>query len=101
MENVTSNNKTVYSIADIIDRLKEMDLKKGENNNDNDENSQNKLTFGLFNYCIFFFEKEIKESEGLSIMMNYFNKFLSILNDIDYYIQKKDWKNFEMEIKII
>ena len=101
LENVTNNNKTVYSIADIIDRLKEMDLKKGENNNDNDENSQNKLTFGLFNYCIFFFEKEIKESEGLSIMMNYLNKFLSILNDIDYYIQKKDWKNFEMEIKII
>ena len=46
-----------------------------------------------------FFEKEIIESEGLSFMVNYYNKLKIILDDIDYYINEKNWDKFEMEIK--
>ena len=97
-ENLTKNNNTISSIASILDRLKKANLKKGEKI---DENSNNKLTVGIFKYCILFFEREITESEGLSVMMNYFNKLQSLLNDIKYYKQKQDWKNFEMQVKNI
>ena len=32
-------------------------------------------------------------------MVNYFNKCESLLQDIESYINKKEWENFEMEIK--
>ena len=32
-------------------------------------------------------------------MVNYFNKCKSLLEDIEYYINKKDWGKFNIEIK--
>ena len=50
-------------------------------------------------YCKKYFERELKESKGLIFMVNYFNKCESLLQDIDFYINKKEWDDFEMEIK--
>ena len=97
-EKLTKNNNTIFAIANILERLKNMNSIKGEIV---EQNSNNQLTIGIYKYCVLFFEREIKESEGLNVMMNYFNKFQSLLNDIEYYRQKKDWKNFEMQIKNI
>ena len=54
----------------------------------------------MYAFCVFYFEKEIRESKGLVFLINYFNALNGLLKDIDeYYIPKKDWDNFEMEIK--
>ncbi len=53
----------------------------------------------LNNFVSFFFEKEIVESEGLTFIINYYNKLNSLLKDINYYANKEDWDSFKMEIK--
>lgn len=96
LEFLAQNNKTVYNIADILNSL------NGENKNNNENCSDQKaeLFNGIFAYCLFFFEKEIKESEGLNIMFNYLNKIKSLLKDIEsYYTKEEYWKHFEMQIK--
>ena len=39
------------------------------------------------------------ETEGLSFMVNYFNKLESLLEDIKCYINKNDWGKYNIEIK--
>ena len=58
------------------------------------------FTINIEKYCLMFFEKEIRESEGLTFMVNYYNKLNSLLDDIDYYINNNNWDNFQINVKI-
>lgn len=91
-----SNNdrNTVLSLAEILNSLREMDKEKGENQ----EKKNLEFSESVYEYCKQFFEREIIESQGLCFMVNYFSKLQSLMEDIKYYIEKKDWENFEMII---
>ena len=90
-----SNKKLIFKLADFLNNLgeftKENQIKM--NNNFNEE-----FTDMIEYYCVHFFEKEIIESEGLSFMVNYYDKLKLLLEDIDYYSQKDDWGTYEMII---
>ena len=95
-----NNRDSILTLANLINLLK-------ENNNNNWEKIENiqsldsnyKFTKEISSFCIDFFENELIESEGLTFMMNYFNKCESLLKDIEYYINKKDWEEYNIEIK--
>ena len=78
--------------------MKEMIVKK-ENKIKKLELINQEFTNDVYKYCTFYFEKELMETEGLSFMVNYFNKLESLLEDIKYYINKKDWGKYNIEIK--
>ena len=56
------------------------------------------FTEDVYKYCIFYFEKELMETEGLTFMVNYFNKIEALLEDIKYYTKKNDWGKYNIEI---
>ena len=89
-----SNNdrNTVLSLADILNRIRKMNGEKKEN----DEKENIEFSESVYEYCKLFFEREINESQGLCFMVNYFSKLQSLMDDIKYYIEKKDWENYEM-----
>ena len=91
-----SNKKLIFQLGNLINKLGE-NLK--ENQIENIQNFNEVYTDFIVKFCIFFFEKEIVESEGLTFMMNYYNKLSSLLEDINYYANKEDWDSFKMEIK--
>ena len=70
-----------------------------ENHYENNKNENISFSISLYKYCIFFFSKEIRESQGLCFLINYFNKLKSLMEDINYYKEKKDWDNYEILIK--
>ena len=87
-------------MANILNLLKENDNSNGEKlENIQSLDSNYKFTKEVSYFCINFFENELIESEGLNFMLNYFNKCESLLKDIEYYINKKDWEKFNIEIK--
>ena len=89
-----SNNdrNTVLSLADILNRIRKMNGEKKEN----DEKENIEFSESVYEYCKLFFEREIRESQGLCFMVNYFSKLQSLMDDIKYYIEKNDWENYEM-----
>ena len=91
-----SNKKTIMKLADFLNQLgnyaKENEIEMTDNFNE-------KFTDIIEKYCVYFFGKEINESKGLSFMANYYNKLKILLDDIDYYSQKKDWGSYEMIVK--
>ena len=92
MEN---SGKTVITLAKEINEIYKLEGNKEGNFDDNE-----KFTNLVYEFCVFYFEKEIRESKGLVFLVNYFNTIQEILKDIDeYYIPRKDWDNYEMEIK--
>ena len=95
LELMEHSKNTVVGLADILYELYKLEGKNEENADKN-----KKFSNAVYEYCIFYFEKQINESKGLVLLINYFNNFQNILKDIDeYYIPKKDWENFEIEIK--
>lgn len=74
-------------------------MKINGNSEENNENENIAFSLSVYKYCIYFFEKEIKESRGLCFLCNYFNKLQSLMVDINSYKENKDWKNYEMLIK--
>ena len=91
-----SNKKLIFQLANLINKLGEY-LK--ENQIKNIINFNEEYSDFIEQFCIFFFEKEIVESEGLTFIINYYNKLNSLLEDINYYANKEDWDSFKMEIK--
>ena len=88
-----NNNKdSILSLAKVLSKMKEMIVRK-ENKIKKLELINQEFTNDVYKYCTFYFEKELMETEGLSFMVNYFNKLESLLEDIKYYINKKDWGN--------
>lgn len=91
-----SNKKLIFQISYVLNEL--FEIVKYKNIGNIVENFNEKFIIQIEDYCQMFYEKEIKESEGLTFMVNYFNKLNSILNDIDYYINKENWNNYEIQI---
>ena len=91
-----SNKKLIFKLADFLNNLGELTK---ENQIKMNSNFNEEFTDMIEYYCVLFFEKEIIESEGLSFMVNYYDKLKLLLEDIDYYSQKDDWGTYEMIIK--
>jgi len=93
-----NNKKTILALANLLNLIK-------KENGKYKENSKNKYLFNInftkevYKYCIYYFEKELEESKGLIFMVNYFNKCESLLKDMEFYINKKEWENYDIEIK--
>ena len=91
-----SNKIIIMKLADFLNQLgnyaKENEIEMTDNFNE-------KFTDIIEKYCVYFFEKEINESKGLSFMANYYNKLKILLDDIDYYSQKDNWGSYEMIVK--
>ena len=81
------NKETNIKLAKLIE-----EIKTKEDNNIN-------FTIDLYKFCIIYFEKELIESQSLCFLVNFMNKLQLIYQDLDYYINKKDWENYEMAIK--
>ena len=93
---ISKNNRdTVFSLADLLYRI----MKINGNNEENNEIENAAFSESVYKYCLYFFEKEIRESNGLCFLSNYFTKLQSLMEDINYYKDKKDWENFELLIK--
>ena len=95
LELMENSKKTIITLAETINEIYKLDKNNKGNFDDNKDFSNS-----VYAFCVFYFEKEIRESKGLVFFINYFNALNGLLKDIDeYYIPKKDWDNFEMEIK--
>ena len=93
-----NNKKTILTLAKILNIIYNENLKMKP---DNINQYLFNITFTneVSEYCMKYFERELKESKGLIFMVNYFNKCESLLKDLEVYINKKDWDNYEIEIK--
>ena len=95
LNNSKNNRDTILSLADLLNRI----MKVKGSDDKNYENQNFSFTLSIYKYCIYFFSKEIRESEGICFMTNYFNKLKSLIEeDINYYKEKKDWENNEILI---
>ena len=92
------NKNSILNLATILNSIKEMNIKNIKNK-DKLENFNKNFTNDIYRYCVDFFENELIETEGLSFMNNYFNKCESLLEDIQYYIKKNNWEDYDIEIK--
>jgi len=92
------NNSNHEVIEILINKIQQLTL-KGENSilDENDFNIEN--TRAISKICQIYFEKELDSSYGLPFMIYFFKKNESLMEDIKYYIEKKDWEKDEMEIK--
>ena len=91
-----TNKDSILNLAKTLNQIKTINEKEKEN----DLQLFNKnFTNDVYNCCKYFFEKELIESEGLIFMVNYFNKCELLLKDIEYYMNKKDWGKYNLEIK--
>ena len=86
-----SNQKLIFQLANLLNKLADM-AKLGQMEDIKDFDKE--FTINIEKYCLMFFEKEIRESEGLTFMANYYNKLKTLLDDIDYYIKNNNWGNY-------
>ena len=88
----STERTTILGLADILSRLKNMNDKYQKHDNI-------QFSISVYSYCIFFFEKEIKESEGLLFILNCFNKYRLLMDDIKAYIEKEEWDDYDIKIE--
>ena len=91
------NRESILTLAKLLKILREKTIK--ELKNSNQEFSEEKFTNEISAFCVAYFENELIESKGLVFMLNYFNKCESLLKDIEYYCNKNEWDNYDIEIK--
>ncbi len=88
-----TDEEVINNIAQTINEFTSNDKESQENKNKiNIEN-----THSISHLCQIYFEKELDNSNGIYFLIYFFNKNKSLMNDIDYYINKKDWEKDEME----
>jgi len=93
------NNSNQEVIEKLVKRIHELTLLKGKNKIA-DENAFNiENTKAISKICQIYFEKELDSSYGLPFLDYNFKKNESLMKDIKYYTEKKDWEKDEMEIK--
>ena len=90
-----TNEEVISNIAQIINELTFNDKVSQENNNNNKINIEN--TQAISYLCQIYFERELDNTKGIPFLIYFFNKNKMLINDIDYYIDKKDWEKDEME----
>ena len=95
------NEKGILPLAKLMNQIREKYIQwPKENNKLGEEELINfDLTVNIYKFCLCFFERELKESDCLSFMVNYFDRIESLLKDIEDYINKNDWEKYNLEIK--
>ena len=68
MEN---SKKTIITLAETINEIYKLDKNNKGNFDDNKDFSNS-----VYAFCVFYFEKEIRESKGLVFLINNFLMFL-------------------------
>ena len=95
------NEKGILPLAKLMNQIREKYIQWAKENNklEKEELINFDLTVNIYKFCLCFFEKELKESDCLSFMVNYFDRIESLLKDIEDYINKDDWGKYNLEIK--
>ena len=95
------NEKGILPLAKLMNQIREKYIQWAKENNklEKEELINFDLTVNIYKFCLCFFEKELKESDCLSFMVNYFDRIESLLKDIEDYINKNDWEKYNLEIK--
>ena len=88
----TNEKATIFSLADLLSRIMKISSQKEKIDN-------TEFSIAVYKYCIKFFEKELRDSEGLFFILNCFNKYKLLMEDIKDYIKKEDWDNYEVKIE--
>ena len=83
----------ILSLVELINKIRELNI-NSEKKIKELELINRDLTLEIYEFCLSYFKKELMESDRLSFMVNYFNKFELLLKDIEYYINKKDWGEY-------
>ena len=94
------NKESILSVAKILNFLKEKNIDELKKSGNKKPFNKEEFTNEISSFCMIYFENELIESKGLVFMLNYFNKCESLLKDIEYYSEKKEWDKYNIEIKI-
>lgn len=95
------NNMWKSSDHEVIERLVKRihEITSKIDNGQRDENEVNIENIkSIADLCQKYFEEELDETDGLPFFIYYYNKNLSLMEDIKYYSKKKDWEKDEIEI---
>ena len=82
-------------IERIVNRINDLTYKEGK---EKDIKNDIENTKAISKICQYYFEKELDKSHGLTFFIYYFKKNLLLMEDIKYYIEKKDWGKDEVQI---
>lgn len=99
--NLKINNMWENSDHEVIERLVKRihEITSTINNIQRDENEVNiENIIAISNLCQKYFEEELDATNGLPFFIYYYKKNLSLMEDIKYYSEKKDWEKDEIEI---
>jgi len=99
--NLKINNMWETSDHEVIERLVKRihEITSTINNIQRDENEVNiENIIAISNLCQKYFEEELDATNGLPFFIYYYKKNLSLMEDIKYYSEKKDWEKDEIEI---
>ena len=102
-EELNSKINSMYesSNPEVIERLVKRihEVTSRINNNQKDENEVNIENIRAIRcLCQKYFEEELDDTYGLPFFIYYYKKNLSLMEDIKYYTEKKDWEKDEIEI---
>jgi hypothetical protein len=95
------NNMWNSSDHEVIERLvnKIHEITSKINNSQRDENEVNIENIkSIADLCQKYFEEELDDTNGLPFFIYYYKKNVSLMEDIKYYSEKKEWEKDEIEI---
>ena len=95
------NNMWKSSDREVIERLVKRihEITSKIDNGQRDENEVNIENIkSIADLCQKYFEEELDDTDGLPFFIYYYNKNLSLMEDIKHYSKKKDWEKDEIEI---
>ena len=95
-----NNKESILTLAKLINFLRDKNINELKNSDNKNPFHEEIFINEICSFCMIYFENELIESKGLVFMLNYFNKCESLLKDIEYYSEKKEWDKFNIEIRI-
>jgi len=88
----TSNTEVIER---LVKRIKELTYEKGK---EIDIKNDIENTKAISKICQYYFEDELDKTHGLTFFIYYFKKNKLLMEDIKYYIEKKDWGKDEVQL---
>jgi hypothetical protein len=99
--NLKINNMYNTSDHEVIERLVKRihEITSKINNKQRDEDEVNtENIIAISDLCQKYFEEELDATNGLPFFIYYYKKNVSLMEDIKYYSEKKEWEKDEIEI---
>ena len=84
-------------IERLVNRIHEITSKIDNGQRDEKEVNIDNIK-SIADLCQKYFEEELDETNGLPFFIYFYNKNISLMEDIKYYSKKKDWEKDEIEI---